>query len=100
MQGLYSQGFELNEIAEKLSIKKDTLQKAVKRRRIVLIAPQDQEEEFNATIKSERIKEDDKQALGKACSNVIERVLSLKTGMPCNIYFKWSYYLHKKFDIL
>ena len=87
VQKLYADGDDLCTISHKLSIKEDTLKKAVRKGNIVLIRSQEKEEKANLLVKSERSALDDIQVFGKACSNVVERILSIKTGMPCSIDF-------------
>ena len=68
-----------------LGLKKDTVKKAVSNGRIII--PAKTKEQFTSTTKSQRNVIDDNQAMGKACSNVMERVLSMQTGANCPITF-------------
>ena len=73
-------------ICELLGLKIDTVQKAIRKGRIIV--PDIQAEDETVTItKRERNLIDDSQEIGKACSNVSERILSLTTGANCEIKF-------------
>lgn len=70
-------------------MKVDTVKRAIKDGRII-IPEKEKEQEHNQTTgltKSERTIIDNDQAMGKACSNTIERVLSIKTGASCPVTF-------------
>lgn len=84
IQRLYYQGDDLASISIKLSIKQDTLEKAVRSGRIKLYQPTDQSV---ISTKSDRAGFDNEQVLGKACGNVVERILSCKTNTPCKVDF-------------
>lgn len=71
-------------ISEKVSIKQDTINKAIKSSRITLSRGP---EKIIAHTKSERTAIDNEQTFGKACSNVLDRILSCKTGVPGKIEF-------------
>ena len=66
-------------ISNKVSVKQDTINKAVKAGRVVLSRDT---ETFQGYTKSERAAIDNEQVLGKACCNVLDRILSCKTGVP------------------
>lgn len=67
-------------------MKQDTVKKAINSGRIVL--PDREEEAIEVITKSERNIIDDSQAMGKACSNVKERVLSALSGIRCRVGFQ------------
>lgn len=77
-------GNDLQTISQKVSIKQDTINKAIKSGRIALLR---EPERIIAHTKSERTAIDNGQVLGKACSNVFDRILSCKTGVPGKIGF-------------
>jgi len=79
-------GYSLTEICQKLDIKQNTLKKALLAGRVILA---DRQEETSVTIsKSQRNITDNDQPIGKACSNVSERILSALTGISCTINFE------------
>ena len=84
IQRLYFDGDDIPSISIKVSIKQDTIEKAVRSGRILLYRPTDQ---TIIRTKSERNAIDNEQAFGKACSNVVDRILSCKTGTPCKVDF-------------
>jgi uncharacterized protein YoxC len=49
--------------------------------------PSSLKEHFSTTTKSQRNVTDDNQAIGKSCSNVMERLLAMQTGANCPIMF-------------
>jgi hypothetical protein len=67
-----------------LGIKKNTAKKAVIDGRIIIPV---KTQAIIKTTKSERNVIDNHQAMGKACSNITERVLSMQTGTTCPIAF-------------
>ena len=62
-----------------LDLKIDTVQKAINQGRIIkpIIKFEEEEEEDKSTTKSERNAVDDGQQMGKACSNIAERILAI-----------------------
>ena len=61
-----------------LDLKIDTVQKAINQGRIIKpIIKFEEEEEDKSTTKSERNAVDDGQQMGKACSNIAERILAI-----------------------
>jgi len=76
----------LKDICKLLDLKIDTVRKAVQQGRIT-IPDIEFEEENGTTTKSERSIIDNQQQIGKACSNISERILALKTGTSCEIKF-------------
>jgi len=70
----YSQGNSLQEIAEELSVKINTIQKAIQQKRLTLIEPDFVEETRLVQTKSARVVIDDNTGMGKACSNATERI--------------------------
>lgn len=84
IQRLYFHGDDIATISLKASVKQDTIKKAVRSGRITLYRPTDQ---ATSRTKSERAILDNEQPLGKACSNVVDRILSCKTGTPCPVDF-------------
>ncbi len=73
-------------ICELLDLKRDTVRKAIKQGRI--IAPEIKSKNiYESLTKSERNAIDDQQQIGKACSNVAERIFAAKTGTNCEIRF-------------
>ena len=90
IQLLCSKGHNNHDISEITGIKADTIRKSIKSGRIVLIQEESSEEQIESNIitKGDRSVTDNFQGMGKACSNTLERVLSSKTGFPCNFEFK------------
>ena len=85
VQELYGVGKEIDEICRLTGLKHDTLKKAIQSGRINLFR-----NVHSAPLvlnKSDRSIIDDEQAMGKACINTFDRVLSSKTGIPCEIKF-------------
>ncbi len=78
-------GENIDSICTLLSLKKGTVKKAISTGRIIL--PSKPKEHFSNTTKSRRNISDDNQAIGKACSNVTERLLSMQTGTNCPVLF-------------
>lgn len=76
----------MKDICKLLDLKIDTVRKAVQQGRIT-IPDIEFEEENGTTTKSERSIIDNQQQIGKACSNISERILALKTGTSCEIKF-------------
>ncbi len=66
-------------------MKVDTVKKAIKDGRIP--TPEEEPAQTNGLTKSERSIIDNNQAMGKACCNTIDRVLSIKTGESCPVTF-------------
>ncbi len=91
---LYSIGYEIPELCKRLDIKPDTLRKAIKSGRVKLIRSEREDLERGLT-KSERSLLDNAQGMGKCCVNVLDRVLSIKTGVPCNPSFTNQIDLHQ-----
>lgn len=83
----YSQGDSLEEIADDLLIKEDTIKKAVRQGRITLVEPTSLEQNAYPQTKSGRTLTDDNTGMGKACSNAAERVLASVTGTSASIKF-------------
>jgi len=83
----YSQGDPLEEIADDLLIKEDTIKKAVRQGRITLVEPTSLEQNAYPQTKSGRTLTDDNTGMGKACSNAAERVLASVTGTSASIKF-------------
>jgi hypothetical protein len=73
-------------ICDSLNLKPNTVHKAIRHGRIIIPEIQS-EERFDIITKGERNLIDDGQQIGKACSNVAERVLATKTGANCEIKF-------------
>ena len=84
IQQLYFHGDDIPSISIKISIKQDTIEKAIRSGRIILYRPANQ---AAASTKSERTVFDSEQLLGKACSNVVGRILSCKSATPCKVDF-------------
>jgi hypothetical protein len=59
-----------------LSLKIDTIRKAIRQNRLTLIEPDSVEENRLVQTKSERVVIDDNTGMGKACTNAAERVLA------------------------
>lgn len=64
-----------------IGVKTDTIKKAVRQGRLLLVAPDDSE--LVPTTKSLRNQKDSYQLMGKACVNTLERVLASREGFPC-----------------
>ena len=79
-------GNELEYICDLLDLKLDTVRKAIKQGRLTVPDTTDKNPAKSLT-KSERNLIDDEQQIGKACSNVAERILTLKTGVNCELKF-------------
>lgn len=94
IQSYYAKDKSLSEISKLTGIKLDTIKKGIKRGRIKLISKQDIEQ-HKGLNKSERSVIDNTQAMGKACMNVVERVLSSKTGSTCLPRFREQYDLQQ-----
>ena len=78
-------GNDIKSVSELLNLKVDTVKKAIRDGRIIV-------SDTNVAIsqstgKSERNILEDKQSLGKACTNVLERALAYRTGESCDIKF-------------
>lgn len=58
----------------------DTIHKAVRQGRIILIEPDTSEENQRVLTKSDRIVLDDNTGMGKACGNAVERVFACTQG--------------------
>jgi hypothetical protein len=79
-------------------VKADTLRKAERSGRILLIKREEDREDNETTrglIKSERSLIDNEQGMGKSCVNTIERVLACTEGIPCNTLFSNQIDLHQ-----
>lgn len=70
-----------------MGIKKDTLQKAIRQGRITLTRLNKDTPVTGGQTKSLRTQADDQTAMGKACSNALDRVLAATTGTPVTIRF-------------
>ncbi len=70
-----------------MSIKIDTIQKAIRQNRLTLIEPEDIDEDSYVQTKSDRTIIDDNTGMGKACSNATERVLAAFTGTSATTKF-------------
>lgn len=77
-------GEDLDFICSHLSLKKATLKKAIQQGRIIIPNKKPNSTSLN---KNQRNTIDNNQTIGKACSNVLQRVLSMKTGASCPIMF-------------
>ncbi len=75
----------VDQTCKMLDLKTDTVKRAIKDNRILI--PETTPNPPITSTKSERSIIDNEQAMGKACSNTIERVLSIKTGQNCPITF-------------
>jgi hypothetical protein len=80
-----SSGETIDSICILLNLKKGTVKKAISTGRIIL--PSRPKEYFPNTTKSQRNVTDDNQSIGKACGNVMERILAMQTGTSCPIMF-------------
>ena len=78
-------GQDINSICDQLGLKTDTVKKAVQAGRIII--PAKTNIQLANTTKSQRSVVDNDQTMGKACSNVLERVLAIQTGASCPISF-------------
>ena len=89
IQLLCNKGHNTQDVSEITGIKADTIRKSIKSGRIVLLPEEFSEEQKDTIIitKGDRSVVDDFQGMGKACTNTLERVLSSKTGFPCNFIF-------------
>jgi hypothetical protein len=86
IQKLHSLGHSIVQICKLLEIKEDTLKKAIRAGR-VLLSSNNEHGANTAQNKSERSLTDDHPGMGKACVNMLKRILSTKTGTPCPINF-------------
>jgi len=91
----YRQGESLGEIADRLKIKKNTIEKAVRQKRILLIGPDIAEEGPKVLNKSDRSTIDDHTGMGKACGNAVGRVLACVGGKPATPRFDPQIDLHQ-----
>ncbi len=94
IQQLYSTGHTKEEICEITGIKPETLKKSIQLGKVILSRYETGEKE-EALTKSTRSVLDDNQLMGKACINVLDRVLSSKTGVPSPVEFKGQIDLHQ-----
>jgi hypothetical protein len=78
-------GEDIDFICSQLSLKKATLKKAIRQGRVMV--PDKPVHQTTLPTKSQRNALDNNQAIGKACSNVMQRVLAMKTGAGCPIQF-------------
>ena len=76
-------GKDIKEVCNSLGIKEGTVKKAIRAGRIILPCRANPQE--LSTTKSQRNIIDNNQLMGKACSNVSERMLSIRTGASCPI---------------
>ena len=72
-------------ICDHLGLKTGTVKKAIQVGRIII--PAKTRKTLVHTNKSQRNVIDNAQTMGKACSNVLERVLAIQTGASCPITF-------------
>jgi hypothetical protein len=70
-----------------LNLKKDTIQKAILQKRIILTEPVALTEPGYLQTKSARTLIDDNNGMGKACSNAAERIMASVNGTPATIKF-------------
>jgi hypothetical protein len=78
-------GQDINSICDRHELKIGTVKKAIQVGRIII--PAKINIQFANTTKSQRNAIDNEQTMGKACSNVLERVLAIQTGTSCPITF-------------
>lgn len=78
-------GNSIEQICNLLDLKIETIKKAIREGRILI--PKKEPQQATGLTKSERNIIDNDQAMGKACCNTLERVLSIKTGVSCPITF-------------
>jgi hypothetical protein len=83
----YAGGDTITEIAESLSLKADSIQKAVRQNRIQLPTVALEPLSDDVQTKSSRSIIDDQTNMGKACSNTVERVMASVVGTPATIKF-------------
>jgi hypothetical protein len=93
IQQHYQSGEDLSTISTLLHIKHDTVLKAIKTGRLLL--PERLNEQAGYLTKSERTIIDNEQAMGKACTNTLERVMAGKSGTACPISFTNQIDLHQ-----
>ena len=79
-------GNELKNICTLLDLKIDTVRKAIRKGRITIPEIKNEITELSYT-KNQRSIIDDSQQIGKACTNISERILALKTGTSCELKF-------------
>lgn len=77
----------MDKIVADLSIKKDTLQKAIRQGRITLQDPKEGAAAAQGQTKSLRTQADSQTGMGKACSNAVGRVLASTQGIAATIRF-------------
>jgi hypothetical protein len=86
---LHLLGKTKEEICEQLNIKKNTLEKAISQKRIVLPDIDTEGREIlSISTKSSRNISDDKCGMGKSCSNQVERVLASREGFTMSPSFE------------
>jgi len=78
-------GEDINTICEHLELKIGTVRKAIQSGRILI--PTKINGSISQSTKSQRNADDNMQAMGKACSNTVERALAVQTGANCPISF-------------
>ena len=78
-------GQDINTICQQLELKIGTVKKAIQSGRIII--PAKNSNQTAPPTKSQRNADDNEQAMGKACSNTVERVLAVQTGASCPIRF-------------
>ncbi len=81
----FALGQDIEDICGQIGLNKWTVRKAVKTGLIVLPAQEDGP--LEALDKSRRSALDSSLAAGKACTNVLERVLTMQTGASCPVSF-------------
>ena len=70
-----------------MSIKVDTIQKAIRQNRLTLISSKSISENSYVQTKSDRIVIDNNTGMGKACSNAAQRILAAVKGTPATTKF-------------
>ncbi len=78
-------GQDIKTICQHLELKIGTVKKAIQSGRILI--PTKNSNPTAHSTKSQRNADDNIQAMGKACSNTIERALAVQTGANCPISF-------------
>jgi len=91
---LYGLGYEKGWICQTVGVKADTLRKALKSDRIVLVR-REESDITTCLTKSERSQIDNEQGMGKCCTNTVDRVLASITGIPYKTLFTNQIDLHQ-----
>jgi hypothetical protein len=84
---LHLAGSSKDEICKRLQIKKNSFDKAMFQKRLVLPVLPSFSPKNDLSTKSSRTALDDTFSMGKSCSNVLERVLASKTGSSASTTF-------------